>query len=101
MANSGPDTNGSQFFFVVKKDVPGEMIDEMEKAGEAYGFPPEVVDAYMQHGGTPWLDFRHTVFGQVVGGLDVLEKLAAVETDGMDRPIEALTILSIEGSKED
>ena len=101
MANSGPDTNGSQFFFVVKKDAPGEMIDEMEKAGEAYGFPPEVVDAYMQHGGTPWLDFRHTVFGQVVGGLDVLEKLAAVETDGMDRPIEALTILSIEGSKED
>lgn len=101
MANSGPDTNGSQFFFVVKKDVPGEMIDEMEKAGEAYGFPPEVVDAYMQHGGTPWLDFRHTVFGQVVEGLDVLEKLAAVETDGMDRPIEALTILSIEGSKED
>lgn len=101
MADSGPDTNGSQFFFVVKKDVPGEMIDEMEKAGEAYGFPPEVVDAYMQRGGTPWLDFRHTVFGQVVAGLDVLEKLAAVETDGMDRPIEALTILSIEGSKED
>lgn len=101
MANSGPDTNGSQFFFVVKKDVPGEMIDEMEKAGEAYGFPPEVVDAYGKHGGTPWLDFRHTVFGQVVGGLDVLEKLAAVKTDGMDRPIEALTILSIEGSKED
>lgn len=101
MANSGPDTNGSQFFFVVKKDVPGEMIDEMEKAGEPYGFPSEVVDAYMKHGGTPWLDFRHTVFGQVVGGFDVLEKLAAARTDGMDRPIEALTILSIQGSKED
>lgn len=101
MANSGPDTNGSQFFFVVKKDVPGEMIDEMEKAGEAYGFPPEVVDAYVKHGGTPWLDFRHTVFGQVVGGLDVLEKIAAVKTDGMDRPVEAVTILSIEFSKED
>lgn len=101
MANSGPDTNGSQFFFVVKKDVPGEMIDEMEKAGEAYGFPPEVVDAYVKHGGTPWLDFRHTVFGQVVGGLDVLEKIAAVKTDGMDRPVEAVTICSIEFSKED
>lgn len=101
MANSGPDTNGSQFFFVVKKDVPGEMIDEMEKAGEAYGFPPEVVDAYAKHGGTPWLDFRHTVFGQVVDGLDVLEKIAAVKTDGMDRPVEAVSICSIEFSKED
>lgn len=101
MANSGPDSNGSQFFFVVKKDVPGEMIDQMERAGEAYGFPTEVVDAYMKRGGTPWLDFRHTVFGQVVVGLDILEKLSAVETDAMDRPIQKLEILSIELPKED
>ncbi len=41
---------------------------------------------------TPWLDGRHTVFGKLVGGLDVLERIGAVKTDGRDRPTQPVTV---------
>jgi cyclophilin family peptidyl-prolyl cis-trans isomerase len=44
----------------------------------------------------PWLDGKHTVFGQVTDGLDVVDKLEGVATDGSDRPIEPIGIASIE-----
>ena len=61
MANAGPNTNGSQFFIVNNQNVPANMLGQLEGAG----YPSEVIEAYQQ-GGTPWLDFRHTVFGHVV-----------------------------------
>ena len=45
---------------------------------------------------TPWLDGKHTVFGKVRDGLDVLAKIGTVETDGRDRPLEPVVIKSIE-----
>jgi peptidyl-prolyl cis-trans isomerase B (cyclophilin B) len=44
----------------------------------------------------PWLDGKHTVFGQVTDGMDVVEKLEGVQTDGADRPQEPVGISSIE-----
>jgi peptidyl-prolyl cis-trans isomerase B (cyclophilin B) len=44
----------------------------------------------------PWLDGKHTVFGQVTDGLDVVDKLESVATDGSDRPLEPIGIASIE-----
>ncbi|MCZ4496097.1 MAG: Peptidylprolyl isomerase, partial [Thermoleophilia bacterium] len=43
----------------------------------------------------PWLDGKHTVFGDVVDGLDVVVKLEALETDGADRPVDGALIESI------
>ncbi len=46
--------------------------------------------------GTPWLDGVHTVFGQVFEGMDIVEKIQSTETDAMDRPLQEITIQSIE-----
>lgn len=98
MANSGPNTNGSQFFIVQNKNMPKRYIKQMELAG----YPKEIIHAYKQ-GGTPWLDGRHTVFGQVITGMDVVDKIAKSKKDKMDKPLEDITIESIQvqGSKFD
>lgn len=92
MANSGPNTNGSQFFIVTAPEVPGQMMDQMEGAG----YPDEVIKAYREHGGTPWLDQRHTVFGHVVDGIDVVNDINKVETNPKDKPEDDVVIESID-----
>ena len=82
MANAGPNTNGSQFFIVSNEHVPANIIDQMKMVG----YPQEVIDRYKENGGTPWLDHRHTVFGQVIKGMDVVQAISKVERDQMDKP---------------
>ncbi|WP_124058113.1 peptidylprolyl isomerase [Vaginisenegalia massiliensis] len=91
MANAGPNTNGSQFFIVTAPSVPAQMLGQMKQAG----FPEEIIAAYEEKGGTPWLDHRHTVFGQVKAGMDIVEKIEAVETGAQDKPLNEVRIESI------
>jgi len=65
MANSGPNTNGSQFFIVTKE------------------------------GGAEWLNGKHTVFGKVVEGMDVVLAIQDVEKGASDKPVENVTIISM------
>lgn len=94
MANAGPNTNGSQFFIVQASTVPQNMLDQMKQMSDS--FPEAVVEAYAENGGTPWLDFRHTVFGQVFEGMDTVDKIAGVKTAGGDKPVEDVVINEIE-----
>lgn len=94
MANAGPNTNGSQFFIVEASTVPQNMISQMKDMPDA--FPEAVVEDYVKLGGTPWLDFRHTVFGQVFSGMEVVEKIASVKVGPQDKPIDAVVIQEIE-----
>ncbi|MBC8591476.1 peptidylprolyl isomerase [Wansuia hejianensis] len=96
MANAGPNTNGSQFFIVQKTDAGNDLIQQMEAAGEKSGFSKEVVAGYKELGGTPWLDFRHTVFGQVFEGMDVVDKIASIKTGVNDKPLEPVIMETIE-----
>ena len=94
MANAGPNTNGSQFFIVTAKSVPDDLVGQMEEVG-GETFPKVVIEKYKEVGGTPWLDFRHTVFGQVVEGMDVVLKIQDVKTGEMDKPLEDVKIEDI------
>ena len=93
MANSGSNTNGSQFFIVQGNAVDESLVSQMEQSN---AFSEEVIAKYEEVGGYPQLDYRHTVFGQVIDGMDVVDAIAAVETDENDAPVEPVIIESIE-----
>lgn len=94
MANAGPNTNGSQFFIVQAKNVDGGLISQMEELADR-GFPEAVTENYKKVGGTPWLDFKHTVFGQVFEGMEVVDAIAAVKVGAQDKPVHDVIIEKI------
>lgn len=95
MANAGPGTNGSQFFIVQADEVSRDLLEQMEQLTDR-GFPTETVENYKKVGGTPWLDFKHTVFGQVFEGMDVVDAIANVEVGAADKPVNDVVINTIE-----
>ena len=80
-------SSGSQFYIVQGGPVEESMLDMIEqRKGTTY--TPEQRKAYIKSGGTPFLDRDYTVFGRVISGLDVIDKIAAVQKDARDRPLE-------------
>lgn len=90
MANAGAGTNGSQFFIVQNKELDPSLPEQMKNAG----YPEKVIKAY-ENGGTPHLDGKHTVFGQVVEGMDVVDKIATTPTAAQDKPEKDVVIEKI------
>ncbi|MGI5949565.1 peptidylprolyl isomerase [Peptoniphilus sp.] len=94
MANSGPNTNGSQFFIVQGDKVPADIISQMEEIGAEGGYSDDIIDGYKEHGGAFWLDGKHTVFGQVFEGMDVVDDIASTRVGFMDKPVNDIVIES-------
>jgi len=80
-------SSGSQFYIVQGRSVTSDMLDTFEaQKGKRYN--KQQREDYTTHGGTPFLDYDYTVFGRVIEGLDVIDKIAAVETGRSDRPVK-------------
>ena len=69
-----------------------ELVDSIYAAGPQFAFTDEQRKAYTTIGGYPSLDGEYTVFGEVIEGLDVLDKIAAVETDKQNRPVNDISM---------
>ena len=87
--NPAMASSGCQFYIVQGK-VYGEDELTMLENRLGFKFSPEQREAYKTIGGTPFLDRKYTVYGEVTEGLDVLDKIAAVATGPGDRPVEDL-----------
>ena len=70
------------------------LADEELKKGMLYRIPEEHRQVYKTLGGAAHLDQNYTVFGEVVKGMEVVDKIAAVKTDSLDRPLEDVRIIS-------
>lgn len=85
--NPRRESSACQFYIVQGRTYTPEEI-EILKTRYGVHFTPEQEALYTTVGGTPHLDGQYTVFGEVVDGLEVIDKIAAVATDGNDRPLE-------------
>ncbi len=83
--NPKKKSSGSQFYIVQGRKMAEKQLDMME-AQKDIRYTPEQRKIYCSQGGTPQLDQEYTVFGQVIEGLDVLDKIAATATAPGDRP---------------
>lgn len=86
--NPEKKSSGSQFYVVQGGGpVKEEMLNQIEMQ-KGFHYTPEQRKEYMTLGGTPFLDRDYTVFGRVIKGLDVIDKIAAVKTAPGDRPVQ-------------
>jgi len=85
--NPEKKSSGSQFYIVHGVPVKEEMLHQIE-ATNNFHYTPDQLEEYKTLGGTPQLDRGYTVFGRVVKGLDVIDKIAAVQTVSGDRPVK-------------
>lgn len=96
--------NGYYDGVIFHRVIPDFMIQGGDPLGKGIGgesiwgrpFTDESIEDYKAVGGTPWLDFRHTVFGQVFEGMDVVDAIASVDRDSSDKPLEDVVINSVE-----
>jgi|CXWJ01.1.fsa_nt_gi peptidyl-prolyl cis-trans isomerase B (cyclophilin B) len=85
--NPNKESSGSQFYIVQGKAASEQELNMMQQRNNIT-YTTDQRQYYSTVGGTPFLDMGYTVFGEVVSGLEVIDKIAAVKTQPGDRPVE-------------
>lgn len=85
--NPKKESSGSQFYIVQGGIIPAAQLDQFDQRRKVK-YTPEQRTAYTTVGGTPFLDGEYTVFGEVLEGLSVVDKIAAVQTAAGDKPVK-------------
>jgi cyclophilin family peptidyl-prolyl cis-trans isomerase len=85
--NPAKASSGCQFYIVQGNVMSMEQLNQMEQQRGIH-LSDAQKKAYSTVGGSPWLDGSYTVFGEVINGLDVIDKIAAVQTGPGDRPVK-------------
>lgn len=100
--NPAKASSGCQFYIVVGKKFTDEQLDKLQESKTArhlhtndstYIFSEQARHDYKTAGGTPHLDGDYTVFGEVLDGMDVVERISKVETNRRDRPVKDVRII--------
>ncbi len=86
-SNPNKESSGSQFYIVQGTAQSQQSLDVTGKQ-KGITYSQAHVDKYLSLGGTPMLDMEYTVFGEIISGMEVIDKIAAVQTDPSDRPLE-------------
>ncbi|MBK7225530.1 MAG: peptidylprolyl isomerase [Saprospiraceae bacterium] len=89
--NPDKKSSGSQFY-IVQGDIISPAQLQMLSAQKGFSYTEEETKKYSTIGGTPFLDGDYTVFGEVIEGLDVIDKIAASQTDSNNRPFKDVTM---------
>jgi cyclophilin family peptidyl-prolyl cis-trans isomerase len=88
-------SSGSQFYIVQGQPINKATQQMMVQKNMHPPFTEEQSNLYATMGGTPHLDYAYTVFGQVIEGMDVIDKIAAVQTDERNRPLNDVKIIKM------
>lgn len=91
--NPAKNSSGSQFYIVQGQSLNTDQLNMLVQSGRHKPFTDKEIKAYSTVGGTPHLDQNYTVFGEVIDGIDVIDKIASVDTDERNRPLNDIRII--------
>lgn len=91
--NPQKKSSGSQFYIVQGQPLTKAQLDALVQSNRHQPFSDEQIESYTTTGGTPHLDDNYTVFGEVFEGLDIIDKIAAEQTDPRNRPVNDIKII--------